>query len=103
MTEEQLQAQMAAAERALEARDLAFAIADVFCKTNIETYHYTVVSDGLEWRDLRMLHDTDARSATELAVRYLTLRGLLVHHPAFPNLVRVALREDERSEGDAQC
>lgn len=103
MTEEQLQAQMEAGARALQARDLAFAIADACCALDIETNHYTVVSDGVEWRDLRMLHNADLAPAAERAVRYLTLRGLLVRHPVFPNLVRVCLREGERGEGDEQC
>lgn len=73
----------------IEMRDLAFAIADELCAFDIQTWHYTVVSDGVEWSDLKMLHNADMAPRVERALRYLQLRGWLVYNPAFLNLVRV--------------
>lgn len=74
----------------IEMRDLAFAIADELCAFDIESNHYTAVVDQQEWRDLKMLHNADHKACVERARRYLELRGLLIHHPTYPNLVRVA-------------
>lgn len=98
MTEAEIQAQMEAATLALEVRDLAFAIADTCCTFDIEAYHYTVVSDGVEWRDLHMLRRESERPNVERALRYLTLRGVLVTHPAYPNLVRIQSPDTEGPE-----
>lgn len=100
LSDNEFAAEMAAAQESIETRDMAFAIADAFCAECIETMHYTVVVDGKEWRDLRMLHNADYRDAAERSTLYLTRRKRLLRHAAFPNLVRVARPEPAPAAGE---
>lgn len=99
-TESEFAADLAAGAKLLEARDLAFAIADEQCIHDVETWHYTVVSDGREWRDLKMQSNAEMAERCVRALRYLELRGYLVQHPVFPNLVRVERPAKEEPDVD---
>lgn len=100
LSDQEFQEELAAGALRLQAIELAFAIADELSEYDIETWHYTVVSDGEEWRDLRMLSNADMAEQCKRAERYLELRGLLVRNPAYPNLVRVEHPEKEQPDAD---
>jgi len=73
---------------------LALKIADSVSRSDIECYCLMTKNRRIWWYDTAVAEPEDAEFVAE-AVRYLDLRGLLVHHEADGKLVRF------KKEGEA--
>ncbi|NUS38284.1 MAG: hypothetical protein HOQ02_04575 [Lysobacter sp.] len=88
LRDDEYAAQLAAGERAVEARDLAFAFADAGAQHLLRDVCLQVAAGGHEWLDTKQVTEPRHLEPVALAVRYLQLRGMVELHPAFPHLVR---------------
>jgi hypothetical protein len=91
LTAEEELVETIAAQRAVEIRDMAYAIADEVCAYDLEE-HATLTSDG--WYDTSLITHVLREGLDETvhritrARRYLYLRQKIEFHTAFPKLVR---------------
>lgn len=54
-------------------------------RNTVEDGCISVLVDGVKWYDTEWLHHC---SSVQWEVKYLRTRGLLIHHPTVPKLVR---------------
>lgn len=88
-------------ETQVHIHQLAVLIADDAARADIEMRCPSFTSDGHEpitveeirsaWYDTSMV-DSEMSKVTELALRYLTLRGQVIHHPLNRHWVRLTKR-----------
>lgn len=86
-------------ETQIQIHQFALQIADDAARTDIETKCSSFTSDGREpvtveeirssWYDISAV-DMDMTKTIQLAIDYLTLRGMLIRHPSKQNWLRIA-------------